>query len=281
MLPSHFVRAMLHRAVDRLARRFAYEVRVDARRNPPINVRERYAAIATLSARYGYASLSGAELSVFSQNGEDGVIAEIFSRIGSTNTFFVEFGVEDGLECNTRFLAEVLGWSGVYLEPDPTNFRKLAARLSARDDLVTVETAVSPSNVNRLFEISGVPDEPDLVSIDVDGQDYWIWQSMGARPRVLVIEYNSALDPDERLVEPLGTHWTTERSEHFGASLGALVALGRDKGYQLVHAELAGVNLFFVRDDLAEHFGPALRRGMNFGLAGVRHPPAAGPYVQV
>jgi hypothetical protein len=224
---------------------------------------------------------SGPELRVFSQNGEDGVIAEMFDRIGTTNCCFVEFGVEDGLECNTRFLAEVLGWSGVYFEPDPGAVHKLRQRLAPRPDLRVVDRAVTAENVNVLFAQAGVPSEPDLISIDVDGQDYWIWKAMSARPRVLVIEYNSALDPEARLVETCGTPWQAEKTEYFGASLGAMESLGAAKGYRLVYADLAGVNLFFVRDDCNGEFGPPLRRGVNYWLHGTRHPPGDGPYESV
>jgi hypothetical protein len=104
---------------------------------------------------------------------------------------------------------------------------------------------------------------------------------MLCQPRVLVIEYNAALAPDSRLVEPAGTPWSSERTSFFGASQGALVALGESKEYRLVHAEMAGVNLFFVRDDLAKGFDPPLPRGANFFLAGVSHPTALGEFVSV
>ena len=90
-------------------------------------------------------------------------------------------------------------------------------------------------------------------------------------PRVVVIEYNAALDPGSRLVEPKGTPWQARRTTAFGASQGALVALGQRKDYQLVHVDLAGVNLFFVRNEDAEGFAEALPRGMNLELRGRRH----------
>jgi hypothetical protein len=275
------VRDPLRRLVDRLARRLAVEVRRELRTHPIPDSRAQYATIATLTARHGYDSLASAELRVFSQNGEDGVIAEIFHRVGTTNRCFVEFGVEDGLECNTRFLSEVLGWSGVYFEPDPEAVHKLRRRLAPRTDVRVFNRAVTAENVNDLFSDAGVPPEPDLVSIDVDGQDYWIWQAMSARPRVLVVEYNSALDPDSRLVEPSGTPWHAEKTEYFGASLGAMESLGKAKGYRLIYADLAGVNLFFVRDDCEAEIDPPLRRGVNYGLHGARHRPGEGAYESV
>jgi hypothetical protein len=245
-----------------------------------------YGALASLAARHGYVgeSLSAAELRVFSQNGEDGVLAEIFAQVGVGGRFFVEFGVEDGVQCNSRFLAEVRGWSGVYFEADNDGYGSLAARLANREDIQTVHAPVTPENVNELFAAAGVPRSFDLLSIDIDGQDYWVWEALrGFEPRVVVVEYNAGLPVTGRLVEEKGrTGW--QKTDYFGASLGALVALGSDKGYRLVHTELAGVNAFFVRNDLARDlaWGP-LGRGPNYELRGRRQPPHGGDvgYVEV
>ena len=170
-------------------------------------------AVALLRDRYkNDHGLSTAELRVFSQNGEDGVLAEIFARIGTEQRFFVEFGVGTGVECNTRFLAEVLGWSGVYFEVDSNRFESLALRLGNRPDVVVAQRMVTPANINEEFAAAAVPPEFDLLSIDVDGQDYWIWEALrGYSPRVVVVEYNSGLAAEESRVEPkssrvLGSH---------------------------------------------------------------------------
>ncbi len=266
---------------DRVARRIAREVHAGG----PVAIaeassREQYLAIAILRDRRttGSDGLSPSELRVFSQNGEDGVLAEIFARIGVERRFFVEFGVQDGVQCNTRYLAEVQGWSGVYFEADEAQFSGLERRLANRDDLATVRSYVTPANVEQLFRDAAVPDDFDLLSIDVDGQDYWVWEAIDElRPRVVVIEYNSALPAEEQLVEPRGRSAAFTLFDFFGASLGALRALGEHKRYTLVHTELAGVNAFFVRNDLAGRFDAAsLGRGPNFDLLGGHHFPAVG-----
>jgi len=267
------VRDPIHWFFDRLAGRIAFEQRKDSG--------HRYAALALLAHRYGYTALSAAELQVFSQNGEDGVLAEIFSRIGTTNRFFVEFGASDGVECNTRFLMEVLGWSGVYFEPVPKAFARLSERLASRKDVLTIQAFVTPENAGGLFAQAGVPPEPDLLSIDIDGQDYWVWEALEAyQARVVVIEYNATL-VESRLVERKGTVHEGIPSSYFGASLEALRALGDRKGYTLVHAELAGVNLFFVRNELARSFDLPLPRGANIWLLGHKQKAADGDYVEV
>jgi len=239
------------------------------------DTRSVYGAIGQLNDRYDYTdeSFSASELRVFSQNGEDGVIAELLHRIGATNRFFVEFGVQSGVECNTRFLAEVRGWSGVYFEPDPAPFLLLQDRYEHRDDVICLERHITAGNVNDAFAGVGVPVGLDVLSIDVDGQDYWIWQALEPyRPRLLVIEYNAAISPARSAVEPLGATGFVG-DDYYGASVAAMAALGARKGYTLVHAEMAGANLFFVRDDLMGAVGrPAVvHRSPNFHLIGGRH----------
>ncbi len=273
------VRSLIRRLADRFATAVASRVvRILHERTDRSDAQ--YAALAVLRDRYpAFAGLTGSELRVFSQNGEDGMIAEIFARIGAPTRTFVEFGVGAGTECNTRLLAEVLGWSGVYFEPDPVAFPALAARYEHRPDVVTVNAAITPATVDEQFAAAGVAAEPDLCSIDVDGSDYWIWRALTRyRPRVVVIEVNAALPPDERWAQPEDAPpW--DETDAFGASLGALRALGADKGYRLVHWDMTGVNACFVRDDLADAFPDApVLRAPNQGLRGGRHPAGSRPF---
>ena len=144
---------------------------------------------------------------------------------------------------------------------------------------------MTPDNVNTLFAKPAVPQKFDLLSIDIDGQDYWVWDALeGFRPApVVVIEYNAALPVEPSVVEKKGTVQDRSTSFQFmGTSLGAMRDLGRRKGYKLVHAELAGVNLFFsVRDHLAVPFATVLARGSNHYLHGYTHPKATGETVEV
>jgi hypothetical protein len=236
-----------------------------------------YPALGELARRYGAApDLTASELRVFSQNGEDGVIAEILARIGIGGGGFVEFGIQDGTEGNTVFLAQVMGWSGVYLEADDDAYAALERRYAATPRVRTVHAAVEPDTAEALFAQSGVPEEPDVLSIDVDGNDYWIWKAITRRPRVVVVEYNGSLDPGSRRVMPYTPGFRWDHTSGYGASLGALEDLAAKKGYRLVHTELAGVNAFFVREDLAGELpsGEAVpRRAANYALMGLEHPP--------
>jgi hypothetical protein len=234
-------------------------------------------------------SLTGCELRVFSQNGEDGLLAEILRRIGAPARHFVEFGIESGREGNCIYLADVAGWAGLFIEAEEEMYGRLADKYGAQPAIRTVRAEVTTTNIERLFAEAEVPPEPDVISIDVDGQDYWLWQAIESyRPRVMVIEYNSSLDPRTRLVQPdePGHQWSG--TEYYGASLGALESLAAEKGYRLIHTDLCGVNAFFVRSDLDGDALPpteeVARRGTpNYFQRGVRHPPhaAGGRYLDL
>ncbi len=128
------------------------------------------------------------EHKVYSQNGEDGIIMMIFRKIGTTNKFCVELGVGDGSECNTRYLIEKKGFK--YLHIDAGNYPKKYTDI--KKEFITAE------NINDLFKKYNVPEEFDLLSIDIDYNTYWVWKALeGYKPRVVVIEYNSSIPPTE------------------------------------------------------------------------------------
>lgn len=250
-----------------------------------------YLALVALGDRYAAHGRPGAgdpvpedltrhELKVFSQNGEDGVIEAILRRIGDGGApSFVEFGIEGGTEGNCVFLADVLGWPGLFMESDPAAFARLSGKYAHHAGVRTVNAAVGPGNVAQLIRDAGFPDGPAVLSIDVDGIDYWIWRALDMRPRLVVVEYNAHLPPGSELVQPLEPPMSWDETDYFGSSLGALRALARRRGYRFVHTDLAGVNAFFVRDDLAGAFLPEDRvpvRAPNFSLAGGGHRPHTG-----
>ncbi len=201
--------------------------------------------------RYGF--------KLYSQCDEDGIIQEIFRRVGVTNRCFVEFGVEAGTECNTAKLL-VEGWNGLWIEGNPQQaprIRTTFGPLLGNGRLKLVEAFVVAENIDGLLEKGGVSGEIDLLSIDIDNNDYWVWKAINRiNPRVVAIEYNAALRPPMSLVVPYQPDRAWDYStSYFGASLEAFVRLGRSKGYRLVGCNFSGVNAFFVRDDIAkDHF---------------------------
>lgn len=231
-------------------------------------------------------TLTPYELRVFSQNGEDGVIAEILRRTGTGTRYFVEFGASSGLEANCVLLADVCGWNGLFIERDPAHHARLQRKYRGHAGVSTTRAIVTPDNVEALFTRARVPHEPDVLSIDIDGGDYYVWEAIVAwRPRVVVIEYNSGIEHERRLVQPRDAgEW--DETAFFGASIGALRTLGESKGYRLVHTELTGCNAFFVRADLPGEFPDAADvplRSSNYFLAGLTHfaDPRRRPFIDL
>ena len=198
-------------------------------------------------------NLNRFERQVFSQNGEDGIIEEIFKRIGVTNKYFVEFGVGNGLENNTLYLL-MKEWSGAWIEGSGSNCSEIAARFRSTliNERVLVKNAhITSENIGSLLKELDVPVEFDLLSIDIDRNDYWVWKAIkDHRPRVVVIEYNALFPPGVKWIIPYNPDAVWDRTTYFNASLESLGALALRKGYNLVVCNLTGVNAFFVRNDL-------------------------------
>ncbi|MFL4986471.1 MAG: hypothetical protein ACJ8EN_23030 [Xanthobacteraceae bacterium] len=234
--------------------------------------------------RYGF--------KIYAQNDEDGIIQEIFRRIGSTSRTFVEFGVESGVECNSvKLLVE--GWRGLWIEARSDHadvIRRRFAPFLTGGKLTLLERLVNAENIDALLAQGGMSGEIDLLAIDIDYNDYWVWKAVTAvSPRAVVIEYNASLRPPLSLTVPYDPQRRWDGSNFYGASLEALVRLGREKGYRIVGCSVAGVNAFFVRDDLcgdkflepataAEHYEPPRHF---FHLLPAGHKGRPGPFVAV
>ncbi len=188
---------------------------------------------------------------VCSQNGEDGMIHEIFRRVGVGDRLFAEVGISDGTENNTAFLL-TQGWKGFWIDSDETFVKVVNARPDLQGGCIKyLVSFVSKENIGELFHQLGVPKEFDLLSLDIDQNTYYAWEGLRKfRPRVVVVEYN-ALIPQE---VDWKVHYDGSRAwdgtSNFGASLKAFELLGRELGYSLVGCDLIGVNAFFVRSDL-------------------------------
>lgn len=206
----------------------------------------------------GNKRLNRHEEKIFSQFGEDGIISEIFRRIGTATKFCVEFGVGTGLENNTTSLI-TQGWRAVWFEASADFARKCESELSneIKSGLLRIEPLMlTVDNVQDAFANANVPEEFDVLSIDIDGNDLWLWKALSQyNPRVVVIEYNSTYPPPIEWVMPYDPFYSSNTTSYHGASLVALENLGIEKGYSLVGCSFSGANAFFVRNDLIEqHF---------------------------
>jgi hypothetical protein len=201
------------------------------------------------------------ECRVYSQNGEDGILLYLFSRIGVTDRRYVEFGIGDGRECNTTNLAVTFGWGGLAMDADEVLVRSArtfyATRPTLRASGVRVEHArVEPDTVNELLLEFGVGGDLDLLSIDIDGNDYWVWEAVRAiSPRIVVIEYNASFGDSRSVSIPYRPSFDRYKEHvsgfYHGASLRALTRVARRKGYVLAGCDSRGSNAFFVREDAA------------------------------
>jgi hypothetical protein len=185
-----------------------------------------------------------------SQNQEDGVLLGLFQQIGVKDARFVELG-SGSSGGNAAMFAGELGWTGLMVEGD-TEKAGVAARKFPRATAVCAW--ITPETVNELLHQHGFTGEVDLFSLDIDGNDYWVWKAMHAcSPRVAVLEYNSMFGAERAVTIPYDP--TFSRRDHrfcyFGASLAALTKLSAQKGYRLVAVEPTGVNAFFLRNDVA------------------------------
>ena len=190
---------------------------------------------------------------MYSQNGEDGIIAEIFARIGTTNRVFVEFGVGDGAENNSAYLL-LKSWSGFWFDGDDGNLRSLRehfAKPLAAKRLVAAKEFFTAENALDVLTKHGVPAKFDLLSLDVDRNTSWIWRGLKQlRPRVTVVEYNAHIPPQDDWEIPYAAEKTWDGTMMYGAGLLKFEQIGRELGYSLVGCDLSGSNAFFVRDDL-------------------------------
>jgi hypothetical protein len=196
------------------------------------------------------------EYQVFSQNGEDGIISEIFKRIEVTNRVFVEIGVGNGLENNTTFLL-LKGWKGVWIEGNRQSVSFIKKHFAAplHDGRISLlQELISRENTALLLTNLDIPVEPDLLSIDIDRNTYYVLETIlqEFRPRVIVVEYNGLIPPDVDWKVDYAATYLWNHTSYFGASLKAYELLGKRLGYSLVGCDLCGVNAFLVRSDLCD-----------------------------
>ena len=193
----------------------------------------------------------------YSQTDEDGIIQEIFQRIGVTNKTFIEIGVGDGLENNTLFLL-LKGWKGFWVDGDLKNIQAIHNKFLFLKDsgrLSIKQAWIDKDNIDSLINDFGLPQEIDLLSIDIDGNDYHVFKNIvSLNPRVVVIEYNATLPPPVKWVMTYDQCHTKTNTDYFGASLKSFEYLFQKKGYSLVGCNISGVNAFFVRKDLMKEY---------------------------
>lgn len=190
---------------------------------------------------------------VYSQSDEDGIIREIFNRIGTTNKTFIEFGIGNGLENNTLALL-FEDWRGLWIDASSRSIsaiQKHFSEITARGQLKLVQSFITTDNINDLISEQIQAEEIDLLSVDIDGNDYHVLNAIDCvSPRVVVVEYNAKFTPPIQYCMDYDATHTWEKDDCFGASLKFFEVNLSQKGYCLVGCNISGVNAFFVRQDL-------------------------------
>lgn len=201
--------------------------------------------------------LADAEFKVFSQFGDDGIIQCLIHVIGipAEKRIFIEFGVENYEEANTRFLLMNDNWRGLIMDGSAANTRHVQqSSLYWKHDLTAVTAFIDRDNVNSLFHEHGFTGEIGLLSIDIDGNDYWVWERIAViNPAIVIVEYNSIFGWQHAVTIPYDPVFRRTQAHHsnlyWGCSLQALCLLSQQKGYAFIGCNSAGNNAYFVRKD--------------------------------
>jgi hypothetical protein len=197
------------------------------------------------------------EFQVFSQFGDDGIIQYLVHSLPVRERTFVEFGVENYTEANTRFLLVKDKWSGLVLDGSEANIDYINKDwISVFHDLRAKQAFITAENIDGLLKEAGFFGRIGLLSIDIDGMDYWVWRAMtSVDPAIVVIEYNATFGPERAITVPYDAEFVRSVAHpsrlYWGASLIALQELGAIKGYKFVGCNANGNNAYFVRNEYA------------------------------
>ncbi len=210
---------------------------------------------------------------VYSQRGEDGMIEKVFSTLGIESGHAVELGAWDGKHLSNVYNLIKKGWSSTLIECDSDKFAELVENMAEFDNCVTVNKKVSLEAGETLDEIllsANTPHEFDILSLDLDGIDYWVWRSLSFRPKLVLVEYNSNWEGATTC--PYDTSHVWPGTQFYGASGKAFDNLAKSKGYELI-GHVPNINMFFIRNDLNNGLFNTLDVDTGFHISKNHHPP--------
>jgi hypothetical protein len=209
----------------------------------------------SVKSRKHIASLNDVEFKIFSQWGDDGIIQWLTGVLEFPNRTFAEFGVANYRESNTRFLMMNDNWSGLVMDGSDANVAQIVgSEYFWKYQLEAKAAFIDTDNINALLEESLIDREVGILHIDLDGNDYWIWETIDVvDPIVVILEYNSLFGADRAITAPYAKDFDRTKAHYsnlyWGASLGALYQLSVSKGYVFIGCNSAGNNAYFVRKD--------------------------------
>jgi hypothetical protein len=220
-------------------------------------------------------TLSDYELKVFSQWGEDGIIQFLVDRINPECKLFVEIGVEDYKECNTRYLLIRDNWKGFAIDADEKRLGKIYQdEIIWKYDIQPIVSYVTKDNIDNLLKSYKIAGKIGLLSIDIDGNDYWIWQAIrSANPDIVVCEYQSMWGFEHPVTIPYTEEFNRAEKKHhniyYSCSLPALIHLATEKGYAYIGSNKVGSNAFFINEKYLNLFEDIDKR-ISYASPGVR-----------
>ncbi len=237
--------------------------------DPAVQVYLKFIYQGMLRSRMPLPSFDEVGFKIFSQADEDGILLYIFSLIGTTGKSCVEICAGDGRECNSANLIINHGWNGLLIDGNKELVEKGREYYGGNRHTYVypptfIHAWITKSNVNEVIRSGGIEGDIDLLSIDVDGMDYWIWESIHViNPRVVVIEYNDILGPNETITVPYSENFnayvyptTRGMPNYCGASLAAFTKLAKRNGYRLVGCNRYGYNAFFIKNSIGDALIP-------------------------
>ncbi|RKD12401.1 hypothetical protein BCY91_12180 [Pelobium manganitolerans] len=245
---------MIKRILDFLSNRIKPEVSINIDELKLLN-----GTILTKMIDTGKTNIHDIEFKVFSQFGDDGIIQFLIKKIPNIPTTFIEFGVENYQESNTRFLLENNNWSGLIIDGSQGNINFIKKKPEYwKYDITAIASFITRDNINSLIESRFKHEDVGILHIDIDGMDYWIWECININPVLVIMEYNSVFGEKRAITVPYRADFVRVKAHYStlyaGASLAALAILGKKKGYKLIGCNSAGNNAYFVRDDFSNIF---------------------------
>ncbi len=243
-----------------------------------INISLSRGAIASYTRSIDLTDPQSWEFSAFSQNGEDGIIDVLLSQCKSRNRYFIEIGSSDGIENNTSYLGVVKKYRGIMIEGNHNASNECdlnVAYLCSKDFINCVPMFVNQENVEKIKKLSLYLD-PDVFSLDIDGMDYYVAKAImeiGFRPKIFVVEYNSAFGPENPLTVEYQNNFIARpehKSLYYGVSLSGWKKFFKNLGYHFITVDTNGVNAFFVDSNKFEQKFLKDIHGLNFAENGLQ-----------
>ena len=222
-------------------------------KSPKINLGRIQATLNSQKERIN--DLSEVEFQVFSQFGDDGIIQYLVDKMPIHNRTFIEFGVENYNESNTRFLLINNAWSGMVMDGDPQNVQQIkSGQLYSFYDLRAVQAFITKENINELIRSAGFHKQIGILSVDIDGNDYWVWKAINEiEPQIIICEYNSLFGFEDPITIPYQANFVRGKVSplnFYGTSLKAACMLAKEQGYFFIGCNSAGNNAYFISEKL-------------------------------